>query len=119
MTGIDEFRRLVVEPLFTLASDIRTEVDGWAAHGDVIYLAITLRATIGAAMNPEDRCSSAFKPVQNHIGSAAWMSALRTPDRLMQQSRREGLVQVVMVSVWCPALVGIVTSLPRLVCTTV
>jgi hypothetical protein len=42
-----------------------------------------------------------------------------TPDRLMQQSRREGLVQVVMVSVWCPALVGIVTSLPRLVCTTV
>jgi ketosteroid isomerase-like protein len=46
-TGIDQFRRVVVEPLFTLAPDIRAEVDGWAAHGDVIYIAITVRATIG------------------------------------------------------------------------
>jgi ketosteroid isomerase-like protein len=46
-TGIDEFRRVVVEPLFTLAPDIRAEVDGWAAQGDAIYIAITLRATIG------------------------------------------------------------------------
>ncbi len=46
-TDIDEFRRLVVEPLFTLAPDIRAEVDGWAAQGEVIYIAITLRATIG------------------------------------------------------------------------
>jgi hypothetical protein len=30
-------------------------------------------------------------------------------------SRGGGLVQAVMVSVWCPAVVGIVTSVPRLV----
>lgn len=47
LVGMDQFRRGFAEPIFALMPDARGHVHGWAATGDVIYLNITLRGTMG------------------------------------------------------------------------
>jgi ketosteroid isomerase-like protein len=46
VTGVRGFEQRVVRPLFTLFPDIRGEVECWAAREDVLYIELTLRATL-------------------------------------------------------------------------
>jgi hypothetical protein len=46
--GIAEFRAGFAEPLFTLIPDVHGTVASWAASGDVLYIELTLRGTLGA-----------------------------------------------------------------------
>ena len=41
------FEQQVVRPLFAILPDIRAEVERWGANGDVLYIELTLRATLG------------------------------------------------------------------------
>ena len=45
--GPDAFESEFVRPLFALIPDIRAEVERWAAQGDVLYIELTLRGTLG------------------------------------------------------------------------
>jgi ketosteroid isomerase-like protein len=45
-TGLRAFEEDFVRPLFTLFPDVRGEVKRWAARGEVLYIELTLHATL-------------------------------------------------------------------------
>ena len=47
LVGHEQFRTGFVEPLFELMPDIHGTVEHWAARGDVVYIVIALRGTLG------------------------------------------------------------------------
>lgn len=47
LVGFEQFRSGFVKPLFTLVDGIHGEVQRWAADGDVIYIELTLRGSMG------------------------------------------------------------------------
>jgi ketosteroid isomerase-like protein len=47
VTGVRAFEEQVVRPLFAVLPDVRGEVERWAANGDVLYVELTLHATLG------------------------------------------------------------------------
>ncbi len=47
VNGRHNFRRGMVEPLFTLVPDLHGEVLGWAAHDDVVFIELELSGTLG------------------------------------------------------------------------
>jgi ketosteroid isomerase-like protein len=46
VTGVRGFEEQFVRPMFALFPDIRGEVERWAAREDVLYIELTLRATL-------------------------------------------------------------------------
>lgn len=47
LVGHEQFRTGFVEPLFELMPDLHGEVENWAARGNVVYVQIALRGTMG------------------------------------------------------------------------
>lgn len=47
VVGVQAFRDRFVRPVFMQFPDLRGTVLGWAAEGDVVYIELLLRATIG------------------------------------------------------------------------
>jgi len=47
LVGHEAFREGFVRPLFELIGDLHGEVQDWAARGDVIYIELALRGTLG------------------------------------------------------------------------
>ncbi|TMM19217.1 MAG: nuclear transport factor 2 family protein [Actinobacteria bacterium] len=47
VTGPQAFEDEFVRPLFRLIPDLRGEVERWAAQGEVLYIELTLRGTLG------------------------------------------------------------------------
>ena len=45
--GLEAFERDFVRPLFALVDGIHADVERWAAHGDTVYIELTLRGTVG------------------------------------------------------------------------
>ncbi|MEK6277901.1 MAG: nuclear transport factor 2 family protein [Actinomycetota bacterium] len=47
LVGHADFRSGFVAPLFAMIPDVRGEVERWAAHGDTIYIEVTMHGTLG------------------------------------------------------------------------
>jgi hypothetical protein len=47
LVGIDAFRSGFAEPLFGLIDGLHGEVRGWSSDGDLIYVELTLRGSLG------------------------------------------------------------------------
>ena len=107
LVGMDEFRSGFAEPLFELMPDVWGEVEGWAATGDVIYLQITLRGTVGGSpleLHSCDRITLRDGRMAERIAFAdplplvaalltrprAWPALARVTARNLRQPRRPG-----------------------------
>lgn len=47
LVGYEAFREGFVRPMFETFDGLRGEAGGWAARGDVLYIEVTLRGTLG------------------------------------------------------------------------
>lgn len=47
VVGYRAFEQRFVEPIFALIGDLHGEVERWAARGDVLFIELTLRGTLG------------------------------------------------------------------------
>jgi hypothetical protein len=82
ISGNAELAARLDEPERRYDTQFKTVVLGRSAG----TVALTDPSRVGSSNQPRTSVFECLQTSANHIGSAAWMSALRTPDRLMQQS---------------------------------